>query len=255
MPSPSSTLAGWLKIVGLCAAVFVATACGQAEQPAETPVAKPTPRPVPGPDLTALTDSNAAPQLLAYLKEYPASEVIIHTRLGDMRIKLYDDTPVHKANFLLLARKGVFDETVFNRVVKGLVIQGGRSDHRTIRITKYHLPPEVRPAHFHKHGALGMARYDDEQNPGRLSSNNDFYIVHGKKMPPAQAQAMSGRKLTPAQLKAYQTEGGVPALDGKYTVFGEVVEGLDVIDKIANEPVDPYSWPKKDVDIKMEIVK
>ncbi|GGF19649.1 peptidyl-prolyl cis-trans isomerase [Hymenobacter cavernae] len=241
--------------MGLCAAVLLATACGQAEKPAETSATKPAPPPVPGPDLTTLTDSNAAPLLLAYLKQYPASEVIIHTRLGDMRIKLYDDTPIHKANFLLLARKGVFDETVFNRVVKGLVVQGGRSDHRTIRITKYHLPPEVRPAHFHKHGALGMARYDDEQNPGRLSSNNDFYIVHGKKTAPAMAQAMAGRKLTPAQLTAYQTVGGVPALDGKYTVFGEVVEGLDVIDKIANEPIDAYNWPKKDVDIRMEVVK
>ncbi|OUJ72551.1 peptidylprolyl isomerase [Hymenobacter crusticola] len=255
MFSLRSVLVGWSKVVGLGVALLFATACGQADQPTEAPAAKPAPPSAPGPDLTTLTDSNAAPLLLAYLKQYPASEVILHTRLGNMRIKLYDDTPIHKANFLLLSRKGVFDETVFNRVVKDLVIQGGRSDHRTIRITKYHLPPEVRPAHFHKHGALGMARYDDEQNPGRLSSNNDFYIVHGKKMAPAMAQAMSGRKLTPAQLKAYQTDGGVPALDGKYTVFGEVVEGLEVIDKIANEPVDAYSWPKKDVDIKVEVVK
>ncbi|WP_167856821.1 peptidylprolyl isomerase [Hymenobacter aquaticus] len=241
-----------------CAALLAAAAgtssCNQAPPPAET-AAPATPPPVPGPDLRKLSDSSVVALLPDYLRQYPGSEVIVHTRLGDMRIKLYDDTPLHKANFLLLARKGVFDETVFNRVVKGFAIQGGTSDHRTIRMARYHVPPEIRPAHFHKRGALGMARYDDDQNPGKLSSNTDFYIVQGEKLTPYQAQAMAGRKLTPAQAKAYATVGGVPSLDGKYTVFGEVVEGLEVIDKIAAEPVDPYKWPKKDVDIKIEVVK
>ena len=90
--------------------------------------------------------------------------------------------PIHAANFLLLSRKGVFDESVFNRVVKGLVIQGGGSEQRTIAMRSYRLPPEIRPQHFHKRGALAMARYDGEMNPDRLSSNNDFYIVQGEKM-------------------------------------------------------------------------
>ncbi|WP_197070484.1 peptidylprolyl isomerase [Hymenobacter sp. DG25B] len=210
---------------------------------------------MPGPDLVSLADTNVARLLPAYAREYPATEVIIHTRLGNMRVRLYDDTPVHKANFLLLARKGVFDETVFNRVVKGFAVQGGRSDHRTIRINDYHLPPEISPRHFHKRGALGMARYDDQKNPGKLSSNTDFYLVQGEKLTPYQAQAMAGRKLTPEQLRVYQTVGGVPSLDGQYTVFGEVVEGLDVIDKIAAEPVDNTMWPRQEVDIKMEVVE
>jgi cyclophilin family peptidyl-prolyl cis-trans isomerase len=238
----------------LLAAGLWLSSCNQTPPPTEA-AAPTTPPPVPGPDIRAMRDSTAEALLTEYGKAYPASEVIVHTRHGDMRVKLYDDTPIHKANFLLLARKGVFDETVFNRVVNGFAIQGGTSDHRTIRLARYHLPPEIRPNHFHKRGALGMARYDDDQNPGKLSSNTDFYFVQGEKLTPYQSQAMAGRKLTAEQQRSYETVGGVPSLDGKYTVFGEVVDGLEVIDKIAAEPVDPYKWPKKDVDIKVEVVK
>ncbi|GAB3573890.1 peptidylprolyl isomerase [Hymenobacter daeguensis] len=228
-------------------------ACNQAP-PATAPVAT---RPVvPGPDLATLTDSTVPAALLAYGRQYPGSEVLVHTRLGTIRVKLYDDTPIHKANFLLLARKGVFDETMFNRVVKDFAVQGGQTyAARTIRLKRYRLPPEFRPEHFHRKGALGMARYDDEQNPGHLSSNTDFYFVVGEKLAPNQSQAMAGRKLTPAQVKAYATVGGVPSLDGKYTVFGEVVEGQDVVDKIANESVESDKWPVTDIPMKVEVVK
>ncbi|GAB3294522.1 peptidylprolyl isomerase [Hymenobacter humi] len=227
-------------------------ACNQAP-PATEPVKKPV---VPGPDLATLTDSTAPAALLAYGRQYPGSEVLIRTRLGNIRVKLYDDTPIHKANFLLLARKGVFDETMFNRVVKDFAVQGGQTyGPRTIRLKRYRLPPEFRPGHFHRKGALGMARYDDEQNPGRLSSNTDFYFVVGEKLAPNQSQAMAGRKLTPAQQKAYATVGGVPSLDGQYTVFGEVVEGQEVVDKIANEPVEPDKWPVTDIPLKVEVLK
>ena len=233
----------------------LAPACQQAPPATEQPAAPPPKPPVPGPDLAKLTDSTIVGKLTAYLAQYPGSEVVIHTRLGDMRVRLYDDTPLHKANFLLLARKGVFDETLFNRVEQNLVIQGGRSTHRTIQLHRYHLPPEVRPAHFHHKGALAMARYDDEQNPQQLSSSIDFYLVQGQQLAPNQAKALAGRPLTPAQLKTYETLGGLPSLDGKYTVFGEIVDGLDVLDRIAAVPVDAYKWPKQDVDIKMEVVK
>jgi len=225
---------------------------------------KPTPPPppppaatIPGPDIAALTDSTAPAALLAYGRQYPASEVRVKTKFGTIRVKLYDDTPIHKANFLLLARKGVFDETMFNRVVRGFAIQGGQTfKPRTIRLRRYRLPPEMHAAHFHRKGALGMARYDDEENPGRLSSNTDFYFVVGEKMPAAQARAAAGRPLTPAQAQAYATVGGTPGLDGQYTVFGEVIEGLDVIDKIAAVPVDPQdNWPTEDVDMKVEVVE
>ena len=239
----------------LLTALLMATACNRQQPVAETaaPVVS-AEKPTPGPALTALTDSSAASLLLPYGRQYPASGVVLHTRHGAIRVKLYDDTPIHKANFLLLARRGVFDETVFNRIVKGFAVQGGRSEHRTILINRYRLPPEFRPAHFHRRGALGMARYDDEQNPGKLSSSTDFYFVQGGKMTPAQSQAMAGRKLTPEQQRVYATAGGVPSLDGTYTVFGEITEGLEIVDKIANEPVDAYKWPLKDVGIRMEIL-
>ncbi|MBT9395297.1 peptidylprolyl isomerase [Hymenobacter sp. NST-14] len=239
----------YLPLLGLLAA------CGSRQAADTVPADAPAASAVPGPDLMALADSNAARLLLDYGRAYPAQEVVLHTRLGDMRIRLYDDTPVHAANFLLLSRKGVFDESVFNRVVKGLVIQGGGSEQRTIAMRSYRLPPEIRPQHFHKRGALAMARYDGAMNPDRLSSNNDFYIVQGEAMTAEQARAAAGRPLTPEQAQTYATIGGVPGLDGQYTVFGEVVEGLDVIDKIANEPVGMDNWPTTDVGIKVEVVK
>jgi cyclophilin family peptidyl-prolyl cis-trans isomerase len=235
-------------------ALAALAACGPTDKPAAT-ASPPKPQP-PGPDIATLTDSLVAPQMLAYLRQYPGSEVLFKTRLGNIRVKLYDDTPIHRANFLLLTRRGVFDETVFNRVVKGFAVQGGQSLNRTIRLRRYRLPPEIKPQHFHFKGALAMARYDDEKNPGHLSSNTDFYFVVGEKLVPFQAKAAAGRPLSPAQLKTYATLGGVPSLDGKYTVFGEVTEGLDVVEAISKIPVDPQDkWPINDVAMKVEVVK
>ena len=243
------------RLLALLSAMLLLAACGPADQPAATtPPPKPKP---PGPDIAALTDSTAPAALLAYGRAHPGSEVLFKTRLGTIRVRLFDDTPLHKANFLLLARRGVFDETVFNRVVKGFAVQGGQtSGPRTIRLRRYRLPPEIRPNHFHVKGALGMARYDDEQNPGHLSSNTDFYFVVGEKLTPYQSRAAAGRPLSPAQVRAYATQGGVPSLDGKYTVFGEVMEGMDVVDKISQVQVDPQDkWPVKDVGMRVEVVQ
>ncbi|MGI4885234.1 MAG: peptidylprolyl isomerase [Janthinobacterium lividum] len=235
------------------AVALLAAACNPAPPPAAAPAARPA---VPGPDIATLTDETAPAALLAYGQQYPGSEVLFTTRFGKIRVHLYDDTPIHKANFLLLTRKGVFSETMFNRVVKGFAVQGGQTaGPRTIRLHRYRLPPEFRPGHFHYQGALGMARYDDEQNPGRLSSNTDFFFVVGEKLDARQAQAMTPRRLTPAQLRAYATVGGTPSLDGQYTVFGEVTEGQDVVNKISQVPVEPDKWPVQDIPLKVEVVK
>ena len=235
------------------AALGLLTACGSGDKPATVP----TKADLPGPDIAALTDSTAPAALLAYGQQYPGSEVLFKTRLGNIRVKLYDDTPIHKANFLLLARRGVFDETVFNRVVKNFAVQGGQtSESRTIALRRYRLPSEVRPNRFHFKGALGMARYSDEENPQRLSSNTDFYFVVGKKLTADQARRSASRPLTPEQARTYATRGGVPALDGAYTIFGEVIEGLDVVDKIPQVPVNPNDkWPNQDVGMQVTVVK
>lgn len=248
-------LAFWRgPLAGSVVAVALLAGCNHAPPPATEAAASAARPAVPGPDPGALTDSTAPAALLAYGRQYPASGAIIRTRLGTIRVKLYDDTPIHRANFALMARKGVFDESLFNRVVKNFAVEGGRSLARTIKVQRYRLPPEFRPQHFHQKGALAMARYSDEQNPKKLSSNVDFYFVVGEKLPPAKAQAIAGRTLTPAQLKVYETIGGTPSLDGQYTVFGEVTEGLDVVERMTNEPADKYEWPLKDIGMKVEIL-
>ncbi|GAB2959462.1 hypothetical protein GCM10027048_28580 [Hymenobacter coalescens] len=254
MPAASFSPALLLTVGGLA---FATAACNQQPAPVQQAKAPESPDRTnhPGPDLSAMRDSNAVRILTAYGQQHPQTEVLFRTSMGNVKVRLFEDTPLHRASFLLLANKGYFDETVFYRVEKGFVVQGGNSDHRTIRLGKYHIPPEIKPGHFHRRGALGMARYDDEKNPGQLSSSHDFYFTVGQKLTPAQAQSIAGRKLTPAQLKVYATEGGAPALDGKYTVFGEVIEGMDVVDKINQVPVDPYNWPLKDVTMKVEVVK
>ncbi|MCA8829118.1 peptidylprolyl isomerase [Hymenobacter pini] len=228
-------------------------ACNQ-RQPEATATTPKAPE-APGPALRSLADSNVVQLLTEYGHQYPGREVLLQTRHGNMRIRLYEDTPLHTANFLLLSRKGYFDQTVFNRVVKDFAIQGGTSEQLAIRLSRYHLPPEIRTSHYHKRGAVGMARFDDDQNPNKLSSSHDFYIVQGKKVPAYEAQVSTYRTLTPEQLRTYATQGGVPSLDGQYTVFGEVVEGLDVIDKIAAEPVGSDNWPVEDVGIKIKVLK
>jgi len=235
------------------ASLGLLAACGPADQPTTAPAKAEAP----GPDIAALTDTTAPAALLAYGRQYPGSEVLFKTRLGNIRVRLYDDTPIHKANFLLLARRGVFDETVFNRVVKNFAVQGGQtSEARTIRLRRYRLPSEVRPNHFHFKGALGMARYSDDENPQRLSSNTDFYFVVGKKLTADEARRSASRPLTPEQASTYATRGGVPALDGAYTIFGEVIEGLDVVDKISQVPVNPNDkWPDQDVGMQVTVVK
>ena len=234
-------------------ALGLLAACRPTPPPAAAPAARPA---VPGPDIAALTDATAPAALLAYGRQYPGSEVLFTTRFGKIRVRLYDDTPIHKANFLLLTRKGVFNETMFNRVVQGFAVQGGQTaGPRTIRLHRYRLPPEFRPAHFHRRGALGMARYDDEQNPGRLSSNTDFYFVVGEQLDARQAQAMTPRRLTPDQLRAYAADGGAPSLDGQYTVFGQVIEGQDVVNKISQVPVESDKWPVQDIPMKVEVVQ
>ncbi|WP_207435818.1 peptidylprolyl isomerase [Sabulibacter ruber] len=228
-------------------------ACQQKQEQAPV-VQKPAPF-VP----TELTQEIVVDTLTAYGNAHPNDTlVLISTPKGDIKIRLYKDTPLHRANFVRLANYGFFDKTVFFRVEKDFMIQGGRSDFQTMRIGSYRIPPEIQPHYFHKRGAVGMARYGDKENPERMSSNKDFYIVQGHKLPEHELQANIQEyklKLTPAQKNTYKTVGGAPNLDQTFTVFGEVVEGMEVVDSIAAVPVDQTKWPVKDIGMKVRVIR
>jgi peptidyl-prolyl cis-trans isomerase B (cyclophilin B) len=193
-----------------------------------------------------MNSQNAKEVLTKYGQENPEKLVLISTRLGNIKIRLYDDTPLHRANFVMLTKKKFYDEAEFSRVVKDFMIQGGDSDQRKMRIPKYQVPMELNPKYFHKRGAVAMAKNDNE--PG--SSSHYFYIVQGVKLTDPQLDAIEKEfklKLSAEQRAAYKKVGGVPQLDGKYTVFGEVVEGLNVVEKIAALKTDKEEWPLEEV--------
>jgi cyclophilin family peptidyl-prolyl cis-trans isomerase len=214
--------------------------------------------------LEKLSTKNARTVLGKFAQKHPETLVLVSTSLGDMKIKLYEDTPLHRANFLQLVKRGYYNFTVFHRVVKGLAIQGGNNDDPMVKKKRketgsYLVPAEIMfPKYFHKKGALGSPR-QEENNPERLSTPFEFYIVEGTKMSAGQLNLLGIQnqvQFSPEQINYYSTIGGAPHLDGKYTVFGEVIEGLEVIDKIANVKIDNKdSWPLEDVSITMKIIK
>jgi len=200
------------------------------------------------------------------------SLVLITTKFGDMKVKLYDDTPIHRDNFLKLVKDKMYDETLFHRVIKGFMIQGGdpnsKGAEKGARLGSggpgYTLEAEILPNHIHKKGALSAARQGDGVNPEKRSSGSQFYIVQGKTYTMAGMKSMQERKkemkadatlYTEEQLKAYEEVGGTPHLDGAYTVFGEVIEGMAIIDSIANVATARGDRPLEDVMMEMKIVK
>ena len=236
----------------------------------------------------------------------------IETSLGTMLVKLYDETPSHRDNFIKLAQEGFYDELLFHRVIKNFMVQTGDPESKNADQHKhlgvggpgYTIPAEIIfPQLFHKRGALAAARQSDEVNPEKASSGSQFYIVQGQRMSDEEldqlenssryakekevfqqiantmrAQIVALQKandtdglnalrdsiyeetqkkvnemdpfhFTPEQREAYKTLGGTSFLDGNYTVFGEVFEGLDVIDKISNVKTDSHDRPHDDVKI------
>ncbi|MBL0741650.1 peptidylprolyl isomerase [Chryseolinea lacunae] len=200
-----------------------------------------------------ITQTNVRDVLTQYGKDNPETEVTIETRLGNMRLKLYDDTPLHRANFIKLIKDGQYDEADFYRIANGFMIQGGNLNKKL----NYRVPAEFNPAHFHKKGALSMARVD-ENNPNKESSAAEFFIVQGTtyyEEDIVAAEKTLGISLTPEQRQTYVTLGGYVDLDQKYTVFGEVIEGLDVIDKIAHEKVYDLEKPLQKIPMVVKVVE
>ncbi|EDY95279.1 peptidyl-prolyl cis-trans isomerase, cyclophilin-type [Phocaeicola plebeius DSM 17135] len=237
--------------------------------------------------------------------------VRLETTMGNITVKLYNETPKHRDNFIKLAKEGTYDSTLFHRVIKNFMIQAGDPQSKTATDTTtlgngdvgYTLPAEFNPKFFHKKGALAAARLGDEVNPNKESSGCQFYIVTGRKFSEAQMISMENQlnearletvfnelarkhmkeiykmrkagdndgllelqdsleaqargivakepalKFSREQIAAYTTVGGAPHLDGAYTVFGEVTEGMDVIDKIQAVKTNRADRPETDVRI------
>ena len=176
--------------------------------------------------------------------------VVIKTSMGTIKAKLYNDTPQHRDNFIKLVNDGWYNGSPFHRVIKDFMIQGGQNADGRLD-PGYTVPAEFKDNHFHKKGALAAARQPDQVNPKKASSGSQFYIVQGKVYDDKwldMFENRSGKVLSAKQRQAYKTVGGTPHLDGDYTVFGEVTEGLDVVDKIAavktgrmDVPVEPVT--------------
>src|SRR5580765_6071098 len=171
------------------------------------------------------------------------SDVLLQTNYGDITVRLSDSTPLHRDNFLKLVKVGFYDSVLFHRVIKNFMIQSGDPDSKHASAGQplgnggpsYRVPAEFRATLFHKKGVIAAARDD---NPEKASSGAQFYIVQGKIFTDAGLDSvetfrLNGRKIPPGQREVYKTIGGTPHLDQNYTVFGEVVKGLDVVDKIA----------------------
>lgn len=263
--------------------------------------------------LCAIALTAAKPKSKSYSKmtQPNSSMVLVRTTLGDITLRLYDDTPLHTANFLKLVKEGYYDGTLFHRVIQDFMIQGGDPDSRNAKPGQplgmgdpdYTIPAEfVYPKYFHKRGAIAAARQGDNVNPQKASSGSQFYIVTGKVYTPAQLDQMEVRLkhqrmqqifdslarenrdsimnlrrnrdqvglqqlqdslvkqtesiaanenlgFTPEQREAYATVGGTPHLDGSYTVFGEVVSGMEVVDTIQKVATDGGDRPKEDVKV------
>ena len=206
------------------------------------------------PKSIVITQQNVVEVLTQYGKENPENEVLIETKHGNIRLKLFEDTPLHRANFVKLIKEGFYDDDAnFYRIVYEFMIQGGDLKQNLT----YRIPAEFHQKYFHRKGALSMARVS-ENNPEMQSSASDFFIIHGGRYTEEDVEIDAknlGLNLTPEQKQAYSNEGGYMELDQKYTVFGEVLEGNEVVDKIASEKVYDVDKPLKEIPFKISLIE
>ena len=250
-------------------------------------------------------------------KKVDGPVVSIKTEFGEIKVKLYDETPEHKKNFLKLVNEGFYNDLLFHRVINNFMVQGGDPESKNAQpgqklgggSPEYTVPAEFVPKYFHKKGALAAARKGGPSNPEKRSSGSQFYIIQGELFSPGKLDTLETMKnsraknellkenfakannelsefrknqdqegfnlciveirekvdsifesrpqfkFSDAQKEAYTTIGGYPSLDGDYTVFGEVIEGLEVLDKIAAVETDPNNRPVNDVRMQVKLVK
>jgi cyclophilin family peptidyl-prolyl cis-trans isomerase len=189
------------------------------------------------------------------------SIVVLQTSVGDIKLMLYDETKFHKENFIKLVKQGYYNGILFHRVISGFMIQAGDPASVTAKPGQalgsggpgYTIPAEFNSSFFHKKGALAAARQSDAVNPKKESSGSQFYIVQGSVYKDSQLKSLENTQkhlpFTADQRTAYTTIGGTPQLDNAYTVFGEVIEGLEIVDKIAAVPTDERNRPLSDIKI------
>lgn len=186
--------------------------------------------------------------------------ILMKTTFGDITIKLYNQTEYHKNNFIKLVKEKFYDSILFHRVIKDFMVQAGDPNSKNAAANQslgnggpgYTVPAEITPKFFHKKGVLSAARQGDNVNRTRRSSGSQFYLVTGKKYTDAELNDLEANyktKFTDEQREAYKTVGGTPHLDGQYTVFGEVVKGIEIIDKIQVVKTGVSNRPVKDVKI------
>lgn len=211
---------------------------------------------------TACSSSKEASKTPKKPSQYYA---LVSTSFGDMKLKLYNETPKHRDNFIKLANEGFYDSLLFHRVIDGFMIQGGDPASKTAKKGQnlgnggpgYTLPAEIDSQYFHKKGALAAARLGDNVNPERKSSGSQFYIVQGR-VPGEKmlrnVQTSYRFKYTEEQLQIYRTQGGTPHLDYMYTVFGELVEGWDVLETISKQKGNRMNRPNEDIRMTVKIV-
>lgn len=214
----------------------------------------------------------AQPQEPRLRKRDRKRDVLIETTMGEMRIRLSDSTPLHRDNFLRLVKKKFYDSILFHRVIDHFMIQAGDPDTRRAKAgvplgnggPGYTIPAEFRSGLFHKKGVIAAARTGDNVNPEKASSGSQFYIVQGRVftdigLDSVETYRLKGRKLPPSHREVYKTLGGTPHLDQNYTIFGELVTGFEVLDRIAATPTskgNDRDRPLTDVRIlKMRLVK
>jgi len=224
------------------------------------------------PVLICLSIFSFAQQEIKIKKKDRKRDIEFVTNYGNIVLRLYDSTPLHRDNFIRLVKSGFYDSTLFHRVINNFMIQGGDPDSKHAKPgqplgnggPKYTVPAEFRVSIFHRKGVLAAARESDDVNPQKASSSSQFYIVQGRKftdgaLDTLEIRRLGGRKIPADQREVYKTIGGTPHLDQNYTVFGEVITGLDIVDKIAATPTskdEDTDRPLEDVRImKAKLIK
>lgn len=193
-------------------------------------------------------------------KNEKMTKILFQTSMGDITIALYNETPKHKENFIKLVNEHYYDGVLFHRIIQNFMIQTGDPDSKNAKSSQmlgnggpgYTIPAEFVSTRYHKRGAVAAARQGDHVNPTKASSGSQFYIVDGKTFSTDEMNRIinqMGKTYSQEQVNTYTSIGGAPHLDGDYTVFGEVINGMDIVDKIAAQPKDRRDRPITDIKI------